>query len=433
MNTEKTRNFLKNNFNINEKVVKLINGCEAELMPAFAELDEITEYNQYKVLNAFQKNRISDNHFNWNTGYGYDDIGRDAVEKVYADIFHTEKALVRTQIVNGTHALAITLFGILRPGDEMIYCTGGPYDTLEEVIGIRGSGMGSLTEYGIKYKQVELDVNDNIDMETLKASISDKTKLVCMQRSTGYSWRKSIDLEQMRSVVELVRKINPDILVMVDNCYGEFVKEIEPTDVGVDIIAGSLIKNPGGGLALSGGYVCASKEIVDRIAYRLTCPGIGSECGLTFGQTRTVLQGVFLAPKTVNAAVKGAMLCAKVYEKLGFEVCPDSKTARNDIIQAIRLETEERVVAFCEGIQSAAPIDSHVVPVPWAMPGYEDDVVMAAGAFIQGSSIELSADAPVRAPYNVYFQGGLTYEHAKFGVIKSLNCLHEKNLLKKEI
>ena len=414
MNTKKTKEFLIDNFKISENIIEFVQCCEDELREQFKELDQITEYNQLKVLSAFQNNRISDNHFNWNTGYGYDDIGRDAVERVYADIFHTESALVRTQMVNG---------------DEMIYCTGGPYDTLEEVIGIRGTGMGSLIEYGIKYKQVELDVDNNIDTETLRSVITDKTRLVCMQRSTGYSWRKSIELNQMREVADLVHSINPEILVMADNCYGEFVKDIEPTDVGVDIIAGSLIKNPGGGLALSGGYVCAGKEIIDRIAYRLTCPGIGSECGLTFGQTRNVLQGIFLAPRTVNSAVKAAMLCAKVFEKLGFDVCPNSNVKRNDIIQAICLRDEDRVVAFCQGIQAAAPIDSHVVPLPWDMPGYDDKVVMAAGAFVQGSSIELSADAPIREPYNVYFQGGLTYEHAKFGVLKAADSMHKKGLL----
>lgn len=429
MNTKTTKDFLIDNFKISENIIEFVQECENELKDQFNELDQITEYNQLKVLNAFQNNRISDNHFNWNTGYGYDDIGRDAVERVYADIFHTESALVRTQMVNGTHALAVTLFGILRPGDEMIYCTGGPYDTLEEVIGIRGSGMGSLIEYGIKYKQVELDVDNNIDMETLRSAITEKTKLVCMQRSTGYSWRKSIELDQMKEVADLVHSINPEILVMADNCYGEFVKEFEPTDVGVDVIAGSLIKNPGGGLALSGGYVCASKEIIDRIAYRLTCPGIGSECGLTFGQTRSVLQGMFLAPRVVNSAVKAAMLCAKVFEKLGFDVCPDSNVKRNDIIQAICLRDEASVVAFCQGIQAAAPIDSHVVPLPWDMPGYENKVVMAAGAFVQGSSIELSADAPIREPYNVYFQGGLTYEHAKFGVLKAADSMYKKGLI----
>lgn len=320
--------------------------------------------------------------------------------------------------------------GVLRPGDELIYATNGPYDTLEEVIGIRGEGMGSLKEYGITYKQVNLLPDGSIDLETLKNTISDKTKMVSVQRATGYDWRKSITVNQIKEVTELVHSINPDIVCMADNCYGEFLDIIEPTNVGIDVMAGSLIKNPGGGLALTGGYVCGRKDLIDKISYRMTCPGIGGECGLTFGQTRTILQGLFTAPKVVNGAVKGAILCAKVYENLGYKVCPGSSDSRSDIIQAIQLGSADAVVAFCEGIQAAAPIDSHVSPVPWAMPGYESEVVMAAGAFVQGSSIELSADAPIREPYNVYFQGGLTYEHSKFGVLKSVNRLYQKGLLK---
>ncbi len=424
------KEYLSSAFDIDPKAQELVEAAEKALKPQFEALDAITEYNQLRVLKAFQKNRISDVHFGWNTGYGYDDAGREAIEKVYADIFGTEKALVRTQIVNGTHALAITLQGILRPGDELIYATGGPYDTLEEVIGIRGEGMGSLKEYGVAYKQVELTDEGLIDYEALKKAISEKTTMVCMQRSTGYGWRKSFTVNQIAECAAFVHEIDPKIIVMVDNSYGEFVAECDPTHVGADIMAGSLIKNPGGGLALSGGYVAGWGDLIDRITYRLTCPGIGGECGLTFGQTRTMLQGIFQAPRVVNGAVKGAMLCAKVYETLGYPCVPSSTDERSDIIQAVCLGSPEAVVTFCEGVQQAAPVDSFVSPIPWAMPGYESQVVMAAGAFVQGSSIELSADAPIRPPYNVYFQGGLTYEHSKFGVLRSVDALLKKDLLK---
>ena len=424
-----SKELLINELGINQKVLELVEEAEECVKNQFKALDDIMTYNQYKVLSVMQKHQLADRHFAWNTGYGYDDPGREAVEKVYADIFGTEAAIVRPTIVNGTHALAITLMGVLRPGDEMIYCTGGPYDTLEEVIGIRGEGMGSLKEYGITYKQVDLLPDGSIDLDTLKSVISEKTKMVCVQRATGYAWRKSITVNQIGQVADLVHSINSDIVCMADNCYGEFLDVKEPTNVGIDIMAGSLIKNPGGGLALTGGYVCGRADLVEKVSYRMTCPGIGGECGLTFGQTRTILQGMFLAPKVVNGAVKGAILCAAVYDKLGYPVCPGVNDTRSDIIQAVQLGSEEAMVAFCEGIQAAAPIDSYVSPVPWAMPGYEDPVVMAAGAFVQGSSIELSADGPIREPYNVYFQGGLTYEHSKFGVLKSVNRMYEKGLL----
>ena len=423
-----TLKYLAEEFNISENVLDLVNQAEEDVKDKFSKLDDITALNQYKVLKAFQKNRVSDMHFAWNTGYGYDDAGREVTEKIFADIFHTEAALVRTQIVNGTHALALTLSGILRPGDKIIYVSGRPYDTLEEVIGVRGENMGSLKEYGVKYDQVELK-NDTLDYEGIKAAITPDTKMVSIQRATGYAWRKAITIEEIEKCVKVVKEVKPDVIVMVDNCYGEFLDIKEPTDVGVDIMAGSLIKNPGGGLALSGGYVAGRQDLIDLISYRLTCPGIGGECGLTFGQTRTILQGIFLAPKVVNGAIKGAILCGKVYEKLGYDICPKVEDIRSDIIQAVKLGSPEMVVEFCKGIQAAAPVDSHVSPEPWAMPGYEDPVVMAAGAFIQGSSIELSADAPVRPPYIVYFQGGLTYEHSKFGVIKSLDQLYKKSLI----
>lgn len=424
-----TDELLIKELNIHPDVLETVKRAEEEIAPSFKKLDDIMAYNQYKVLAALQKHRIADMHFSWNTGYGYDDPGREACEKVYAEIFGAEAALVRPTIVNGTHALAITLMGCLRPGDELIYCSGGPYDTLEEVIGIRGEGMGSLKEYGITYKQVELLPDGSIDLETLGKTISEKTKMVSIQRATGYSWRNSITVNQIAETAEFVHRINPEIICMTDNCYGEFLDIKEPTDVGIDVMAGSLIKNPGGGLALTGGYVCGRRDLIERISYRMTCPGIGGECGLTFGQTRAILQGLFMAPKVVNGAVKGAMLCGKAYEMLGFDIRPGVNDDRSDIIQSVKLGSPEAVVAFCEGIQAAAPIDSHVTPVPWAMPGYESDVVMAAGAFVQGSSIELSADAPIREPYIVYFQGGLTYEHSKFGVLKSMNQLYKKGLI----
>lgn len=424
-----TGKLLREEFNINEKVLAYTHKCELDIQGEFKNLDSIMEYNQYKVLAAFQKNRIRDSHFSWNTGYGYDDAGRAAVEQVYADIFGTETSLVRPTIVNGTHALAITLMGCLRPGDELIYCTGGPYDTLEEVIGIRGEGKGSLADYGITYKQVELTADGQIDLETLKKAITPATKMVSVQRATGYGWRKAITMAQIEEWASFVHSLNPSIICMVDNCYGEFLDIKEPTNVGVDIMAGSLIKNPGGGLALTGGYVCGKKELVEKVSYRMTCPGIGDECGLTFGQTRAILQGIFLAPKVVNGAVKGAILCGKAYEGLGYKICPEVTDTRSDIIQAVQLGSPEAVKAFCRGIQGAAPIDSYVIPEPWDMPGYESQVIMAAGAFVQGSSIELSADGPMREPYNVYFQGGLTYEHSKFGVLNSLNELYKQGII----
>lgn len=424
-----TFELLNKEFGIHEKVLNAITAAEEQVTDIFQELESIMAYNQYKILDAFQKNRISDMHFSWNTGYGYNDPGREALEKVYAAVFKTEAALVRPIIVNGTHALTLTLTGILRPEDELIYCTGKPYDTLEEVIGIRGSGKGSLKDFGVKYKQVELKADGSIDFKALRAAITPKTRIVTVQRATGYGWRKAITIPEIEEWARFVKSIRREIVCMVDNCYGEFLDGKEPTEVGADVVAGSLIKNPGGGLALTGGYIAGRSDLIENISYRMTSPGIGGECGLTFGQTRTMLQGLFIAPKTVNGAVKGAILCAKVFQNLGFDICPKPEEKRSDIIEAVKLGNPESIIAFCEGIQAAAPIDSHVKPIPWDMPGYEDPVIMAAGAFVQGSSIELSADAPIRAPYIVYFQGGLTYEHSKFGVIKALQTLYEKKLV----
>ena len=430
MSLSYTDELLMKELEISPKVLNFVKEAEAEITEQFAALDDVTAYNQYKVLSALQKNRIADMHFAWKTGYGYDDPGRDAVEKVYADIFGTEAALVRTTIVNGTHALAITLMGVLRPGDEMIYCSGGPYDTLEEVIGIRGEGMGSLKEYGVTYKQVDLLPDGSIDLETLGKTINEKTKMVCVQRATGYGWRKSITVNQIEEMTKFVHGIREDIVCMADNCYGEFLDIKEPTNVGIDVMAGSLIKNPGGGLALAGGYVAGRQDLIEKISYRMTCPGIGGECGLTFGQTRTVLQGLFMAPKVVNGAVKGAILCAKVYEKLGYPVCPSASDSRSDIIQAVQLGNPDAVVAFCEGIQAAAPVDSYVTPEPWDMPGYDSQVIMSAGAFTSGSSIELSADAPLREPFAVWMQGSLNFDSGKVGVMLAAQEIYKRGLLK---
>jgi len=423
-----TDEYLQCNFGIDKRILELVSKSEKKIEHIFGKYEDICAYNQYKVLDAFQKNGVSDRHFNWNTGYGYDDIGREVTEKVFAEVFKAEKAIVRTQIVNGTHALSLILSGILRPGDEIIYISGKPYDTLEEVIGIRGNEMGSLSEFGITYKEVPLK-NNKLDFTGIKKAISDKTKMVTLQRATGYSWRKAIEIDDIENAVQEVKAIDDKIVFMVDNCYGEFLDILEPTEIGADVMAGSLIKNPGGGLALSGGYIVGKSQLIDKIMYRLTCPGIGGECGLTFGQTRNILQGLFMAPNVVKGAIKGAILCGEVYSQLGYDTCPKTGDARSDIIQGIKFFSEEKVIGFCQGVQEAAPIDSFVKPEPWDMPGYDTPVIMAAGAFIQGSSIELSADAPIREPYIAYFQGGLSYEHSKFGIIKSLDNLYKKGLL----
>ena len=426
-----TEQFLIDEFGIDEGVLKLVAEAEDEVRSEFEKLDDIMAYNQYKVLSAFQKNRIRDMHFSWKTGYGYDDAGREAIGQTFADVFHTDAALVRITFVNGTHALATTLLGILRPGDELIYATGEPYDTLQTVIGITNyeKGNGSLRDYGVTFKQVDLLPDGSIDIEGVKAAITDKTRMITAQRATGYSWRKAISMDEIERLMKAIEEVNPDIVKMVDNSYGEFLDIKEPTDVGADVMASSLIKNPGGGLALSGAYIAGRQDLIDQIQYRMTCPGIGGECGLTYGQTRTMFQGFFLGPRAANSALKGAVLCGKVYEKLGFEVSPKAGDIRSDIVQSVKFKDPAKLIAFCEGIQAAAPVDSFVAPVPGDMPGYEDKVIMAAGAFVQGSTIELSADAPKREPYIAYFQGGLTYEHSKFGVIKSVDTLLKKGLI----
>jgi cystathionine beta-lyase family protein involved in aluminum resistance len=396
---------------------------EREIEPVFGNIESIAETCQLKVLAAFRKNRVADSHFAWNTGYGYDDAGRGITERVFADVFGAEAALVRPLIVNGTHAISLALSGVLRPGDELIYCTGAPYDTIRPTIGLSGEGMGSLMEFGITYKQVELAEDGSIDFDKAASAIGSATRVIALQRATGYSDRKALTMRQIADFADFCRKRKPEAVIFVDNCYGEFLDVSEPTEVGADLIAGSLIKNPGGGLALSGGYIAGRRDLIEKISYRMTAPGIGGECGLTFGQTRSILQGLFIAPHVVSGALKGAVFCARLFEKLGFEVSPLWNEARSDIIETVRLGSPEALIAFCEGIQSASPVDSHVRPEPWDMPGYDDKVIMAAGAFVQGSSIEMSADGPIREPYNVYFQGGLTYEHAKIGVLAAAQRL----------
>ncbi|MCI8532252.1 MAG: hypothetical protein HFI17_16790 [Lachnospiraceae bacterium] len=402
---------------------------EEALKERFRAIDENAEYNQLKVLHAMQKCRVSDIHFAGTSGYGYNDLGRDTLEAVYAETFHAEAALVRPQITCGTHALAVALAANLRPGDELLAVSGKPYDTLEEVIGIRPSN-GSLAEYGVTYRQVNLLPDDRFDLEGIRAAMNGHTKMVHIQRSKGYQTRRTLSVSEIGKAIDFVKSLNPDVICMVDNCYGEFVERIEPTDAGADLCVGSLIKNPGGGLAPTGGYIVGKNTYVENCAYRLTSPGLGKEVGATMGLMQSFYQGLFLAPTVTAGALKGAVFAANIYEKLGFDVLPDGQESRHDIIQAITFGTPEGVIEFCKGIQAAAPVDSFVEPKPWAMPGYDSDVIMAAGAFVQGSSIELSADGPIKPPYAVYFQGGLTWDHARFGILMSLQKLTEAGIAK---
>ncbi len=398
------------------------------LKERFAQIDETAQINQLKVIRAMQKQKVSAACFQQSSGYGYDDFGRDTLERVYADCFHTEDALVRPQITCGTHALALALLSNLRPGDELLSASGKPYDTLEEVIGIRPSA-GSLAEYGITYRQVDLSADGNFDYEGMKSAICDNTKMVTVQRSKGYQARPTLSAARIGELIAFVKSIRPDIICMVDNCYGEFVELNEPSDYGADLTVGSLIKNPGGGLAPIGGYLVGTKQCVEQAAYRLTSPGLGKEVGASLGVIQSFYQGLFQAPVVTAGALKGAVFAANLYEQLGFSVIPNGQEPRYDIIQAVTLGSQERLLAFCEGIQAAAPVDSYVTPQPWDMPGYDSKVIMA-GAFVQGSSIELSADGPLREPYHVYFQGGLTWYHAKYGILMSLQKLYERNLVK---
>lgn len=414
---------------ISKPVLEFGTTIEAGLKERFALLDTTAEYNQMKVIGAMQEARVSDIHFAATTGYGYNDLGRDVLEEVYAKTFHAESALVRPNLISGTHALHVALSGNLRPGDELLSPVGKPYDTLEEVIGIRDS-VGSLKEYGVVYRQVDLLEDGSFDYENIAKAINDKTKLVTIQRSKGYATRPTLSVAQIGELIAFIKNIKPEVICMVDNCYGEFVERIEPTDVGADMMVGSLIKNPGGGLAPIGGYIVGRQDCIDRASYRLTAPGLGKEVGASLGLNQSFFQGLFLSPTVVAGALKGAIFAANVYEKLGFCVTPDGSQSRHDIIQAVTFGTPEGVIAFCQGIQAAAPVDSYVSPEPWDMPGYDAQVIMAAGAFVQGSSIELSADGPIKPPYSVFFQGGLTWFHAKLGILKSLQKLVEAGIIK---
>lgn len=418
-----TIELLKKQYGFTDETLKLYNQAIIDVENEFKIYDEIREYNQLKVLKAFQEERISDSHFTNSTGYGYGDIGRDTLDLVYARIFNAEKALVRPHFVNGTHALGTALFGNLRPGDTILAVTGSPYDTLHSVIGISGEeNIGSLKEYGVNYKQVDLvDGKINIEKALEMIKEDDSIKLIHMQRSTGYGWRNAFQVKELGEAIKAIKELREDLIVFVDNCYGEFIDIIEPTDVGADLMAGSLIKNIGGGIAPTGGYIVGKEKYVEQASYRLTVPGIGAECGCTFGVMKDFYQGLFLAPHVAMEALKGAIFCSRIMELAGFEVLPKYTDKRSDIIQAIKFNDKEKLIKFCKGVQYASPIDSFVECEPWAMPGYSDEVIMAAGAFIQGSSIELSADAPIREPYIAYLQGGLTFDHAKIGVLIALN------------
>ena len=416
------------NAGISPSVYEFCENIWNSLKDRFDKIDEISEYNQLKVISAMQKNKVSEACLLGTTGYGYNDLGRETLEAVYADVFHTEDALVRPQITCGTHALALALMSNLRPGDELLSPVGKPYDTLEEVIGIRES-KGSLKEYGISYKQVDLLPDGSFDFDKIKAAIHSKTKMITIQRSKGYQTRPTLSVSRIGELISFIKKIKPDVICMVDNCYGEFTETIEPSDVGADLIVGSLIKNPGGGLAPIGGYLAGRKECIENAAFRLTSPGLGKEVGASLQVMNSFYQGFFLAPSVTANALKSAIFAANIYERLGFEVVPNATESRHDIIQAVTFGSPEGVVAFCQGIQQAAAVDGHVTPEPWDMPGYDSPVIMAAGAFVQGSSIELSADGPICPPYAVYFQGGLTWYHAKLGILKSLQALVDAGIV----
>ncbi|MCQ4726048.1 methionine gamma-lyase family protein [Anaerotignum faecicola] len=420
--------FVYEKFGISHNIWNYACKIEKDLELKFKKIDEITEFNQLKVLAAMQKNKLSDTHFAATTGYGYNDLGRDTLEQVYADVFKAESGLVRPQIISGTHALTVALSGNLRPGDEILSPVGVPYDTLQGVIGIRKE-KGSLSEFGITYRQVDLLPDGNFDYDNIEKAITNKTKLVTIQRSKGYEYRQSLSVEKIGELIKFIKTINKNIICMVDNCYGEFVEKTEPTEVGADLIVGSLIKNPGGGLAPIGGYIVGREEFVENAAVRLTSPGLGKEVGATLGITPALFQGLFTAPQVVGGSVKGAVFLSALFSGLGFETLPKTDEKRADIVQCIKMKSAENVIAFCQGIQRGAPVDSFVKPEPWDMPGYDCPVIMAAGAFVQGSSIELSADAPIKPPYNVFFQGGLSWHHAKIGIIMGLQAMVEQGLV----
>lgn len=426
----KSLSFLKNEFGISDEVLKISNVAEKDIREIVDGIDQIKEYNQIKVIKAMQDQKLSDSHFSGTTGYGYDDRGREVLDAVYAGVFKAEDALVRHQIVSGTHALALCLYGNLRPGDELLSVTGKPYDTLEELIGIRGEGGGSLKEFGISYKQVDLLSDGTIDLSGIKNSISDNTHMILIQRSRGYCWRPSIKIDEIKRAIEHIRSIKKDVIVLVDNCYGEFVEEREPVEIGADLAAGSLIKNPGGGLAPAGGYIAGKEKYVANAAYRLTTPGLGKKVGSTLGHSRLMFQGLFLAPHVVAESLKGAIFCSALMNKLGFETSPEVDAERGDIIQAIKFNNPDSLIAFCQGIQKGSPVDAYVMPQPWDMPGYDSPVIMAAGTFVQGSSIELSADAPIKPPYIAYMQGGLVYEHVKLGIMIAVQMMVDRGIFK---
>ncbi|WP_068785596.1 methionine gamma-lyase family protein [Paenibacillus phocaensis] len=412
-----------------EEIVHWLEAAERQAQSRFREIDRIVDHNQWKVIEAFQHRQVSDYHFAGSTGYAYNDRGREVLDLVYADVFGAEAALVRPHFASGTHTIATALFGVLRPGDELLYITGRPYDTLHKVIGTAGDGSGSLQDFGIAYNETALLADGSVDWDAVKAKVTGRTKVIGIQRSRGYDWRDSFTVEQIGEMVRRAKEIKPDLIVFVDNCYGEFTEEREPTEVGADLIAGSLIKNPGGGLAETGGYICGRQDLVKLASYRLTAPGIGGEVGAMLGTTRGIYQGLFLAPTIVGQAVKGSILAAALFERAGFRTRPGWEDSRSDLIQAIAFDTPEQLIAFVQGIQRAAAVDGHVVPEAWDMPGYDHPVIMAAGTFIQGGSLELSADAPIRAPYIAYMQGGLTYSHVKFGLLTALQSMKDRNLL----
>ncbi|MCE5169427.1 methionine gamma-lyase family protein [Paenibacillus profundus] len=411
------------------ELMQLDEKVEEKIVAQVRSIEHIAERNQWKVIQAFQEHRVSDYHFAGSTGYGYNDRGREVLDEVYAAVFGAEAALVRPHFVSGTHTIGTALFAVLRPGDELLYITGTPYDTLHKVIGQTGDGKGSLRDWGVLYNEVELTDADEIDWDAVRSSISEQTKVVGIQRSRGYGWRASFAVEQIAEMVRQVKEIKPDVIVFVDNCYGEFTELHEPTEVGVDIMAGSLIKNPGGGIAETGGYIAGKRQYVEAAASRLTAPGIGGEVGAMLGMTRSMYQGLFLAPSIVGQAVRGSVFAAALFEELSFETSPHWSSPRTDLIQAIRFHSAEHLIAFVQGVQKASAVDAHVVPEPWDMPGYEHPVIMAAGTFIQGGSLELSADAPIRKPYTAYMQGGLTYAHAKLGAITALQTMIDRGLL----
>ncbi|WLD95246.1 methionine gamma-lyase family protein [Alkalihalobacillus sp. AL-G] len=418
-------------FKNNEKLTQLAAQIEEKIHPIHQSIEAIEEENQHRVLDAFRKHQVSDFHFTPSTGYGYDDSGRDVLERVYADVFGAESALVRPHIISGTHAIYLALSGVLRPGDELLYMTGKPYDTLEEIVGIRGDGKGSLKEFGITYRSVDLKENGNVDFPEIEKIIHEQTKVIGIQRSKGYSDRHSFTIEEIEEMIRFVKEIRPEVIVFVDNCYGEFVEMMEPTHIGADLMAGSLIKNPGGGLAKIGGYIAGREALVELCSYRLTSPGIGKEAGASLDTLLDMYQGFFLAPHVVSQSLKGAVFTAAFLEELGFETNPAWDSTRTDLVQSVKFRDRDAMIRFCQAIQRNSPVNAHVVPHPSHMPGYDDDVIMAAGTFIQGSSIELSADGPIRDPYEAYVQGGLTYQHVKIAVISALNDLFEAGLKSK--